>query len=51
VRLSLQEELAISMDAKARVIGITLETRPDTINLDEVRHSGCSACSTMLTKC
>jgi histone acetyltransferase (RNA polymerase elongator complex component) len=35
-RLSLQEELVINMDAKARVIGITLETRPDTINLEEV---------------
>ncbi|KAG5183177.1 ELP3 like acetyltransferase [Tribonema minus] len=44
-RLSLKEELTRNMDAQARVIGITLETRPDTINLEEIerlRSYGCT---------
>ena len=35
-RLSLKEEISFNMDAQAKIIGITLETRPDTINLEEV---------------
>jgi histone acetyltransferase (RNA polymerase elongator complex component) len=37
-RLSLEEEVHINRTAHTRVIGLTLETRPDTINADELRR-------------
>jgi histone acetyltransferase (RNA polymerase elongator complex component) len=36
--LSLEEEIAINENAKIHIIGLTLETRPDTITLDEIRE-------------
>jgi len=44
-RLSLKEEIDLNMDSKGRIIGITLETRPDTIDLEEIarlRSYGCT---------
>jgi ELP3 family radical SAM enzyme/protein acetyltransferase len=44
-RLSLEEEIAINETASCRVIGLTLETRPDTINEREIlklRRYGCT---------
>jgi ELP3 family radical SAM enzyme/protein acetyltransferase len=44
-RLSLAEELKRNETAKCRVIGLTLETRPDTINQKEIvrlRSYGCT---------
>jgi len=35
---SLAEERVINETAKARIIGITLETRPDNINKTEIKH-------------
>lgn len=35
--LSIEEEMEINRISKCRVIGITIETRPDEINLDEIR--------------
>lgn len=35
---SLEDEIKINEDAKVHIIGLTLETRPDTINLEEIRH-------------
>jgi len=34
--LSLDEEIALNETAKIHIIGLTLETRPDTINLNEI---------------
>jgi len=34
--LSLDEEIALNESAKIHIIGLTLETRPDTINLKEI---------------
>jgi len=36
--LSLEEEITINENAKLHIIGLTLETRPDTINLDEIKN-------------
>ncbi len=36
--LSLTQEKTINSQAKCRIIGITLETRPDCINPEELRH-------------
>lgn len=44
-RLSLDEEKAINRDAKSKVIGLTMETRSDTITAKELkllRHYGCT---------
>jgi ELP3 family radical SAM enzyme/protein acetyltransferase len=44
-RLTLEEEIAANVDAEARIIGITLETRPDSIDIEEVerlRSYGCT---------
>ena len=44
-KLSLQEEITINETAKCRVIGLTLETRPDCINKHEIlrfRKYGCT---------
>ena len=35
--LSLEEEITINENAKLHIIGLTLETRPDTINLEEIK--------------
>lgn len=35
--LSLEEEITLNENAKLHIIGLTLETRPDTINLDEIK--------------
>lgn len=35
--LSLEEEITQNEDAKIHIIGLTLETRPDTISLDEIK--------------
>jgi ELP3 family radical SAM enzyme/protein acetyltransferase len=37
-RLSLAEEQAANEAAECKIIGLTLETRPDTINADELRR-------------
>lgn len=34
---SLEDEMALNQIAKIRIIGMTIETRPDTINADELR--------------
>jgi ELP3 family radical SAM enzyme/protein acetyltransferase len=36
--LSLEEELTMNESAKIHIIGLTLETRPDTITLNEIRE-------------
>ncbi len=36
-RLSVEEEIKINETADVRIIGLTLETRPDCINLDEIK--------------
>lgn len=36
--LSLQEEIDCNENAKLHIIGLTLETRPDTINIDEIKN-------------
>jgi ELP3 family radical SAM enzyme/protein acetyltransferase len=36
--LSLEEEIELNENAKIHIIGLTLETRPDTITLDEIRE-------------
>ena len=36
--LSLEEEITINENAKIHIIGLTLETRPDTITLEEIRE-------------
>lgn len=44
-RMALAEEMAANKDAGCRVIGLTLETRPDTITVEEVmrlRGYGCT---------
>ncbi len=44
-RLSLTDEKRINQNAATRVIGLTLETRPDCINIDEIkrfRYYGCT---------
>ena len=44
-RLSLKDEIRINQTAKVRVIGLTLETRPDQINSESVlryRNYGCT---------
>ncbi|CAM9532129.1 unnamed protein product [Ectocarpus sp. 4 AP-2014] len=44
-RLTLEEEIKLNEDASTRVIGLTLETRPDVIDLDEIarlRSYGCT---------
>lgn len=44
-KLSLDEEININMNAKCRIIGLTLETRPDCINIKEIirfRKYGCT---------
>ena len=44
-RFPLETELLLNETAKIKVIGLTLETRPDTINLDEIakfRSFGCT---------
>ena len=44
-RLSLAEEQAINESAEVKIIGLTLETRPDTIDAHELRrlrHYGCT---------
>jgi ELP3 family radical SAM enzyme/protein acetyltransferase len=35
---SLEKEIEINENAKIHIIGLTLETRPDTITLDEIRN-------------
>jgi ELP3 family radical SAM enzyme/protein acetyltransferase len=43
--LSLEEEKALNENSVCKIIGITLETRPDTIDLDEIiqlRRYGCT---------
>lgn len=37
-RLSLNDEKKINQTAKVKVIGLTLETRPDTINPETIKH-------------
>lgn len=44
-RLSMEREILLNETAKIRIIGLTLETRPDTITLDEIkkfRSFGCT---------
>eukprot|EP00638_Chattonella_subsalsa_P009222 CAMPEP_0117757264 /NCGR_PEP_ID=MMETSP0947-20121206/14620_1 /TAXON_ID=44440 /ORGANISM="Chattonella subsalsa, Strain CCMP2191" /LENGTH=604 /DNA_ID=CAMNT_0005577109 /DNA_START=68 /DNA_END=1882 /DNA_ORIENTATION=+ len=44
-RLSLEEEISLNEKTSAKIIGVTLETRPDTIDLDEIqrfRRYGCT---------
>lgn len=36
--LDIEEEKRINQTARTKVIGLTLETRPDTINIDEIRR-------------
>jgi len=44
-RKSLQEEKEINWDSRCRVIGLTLETRPDTITVDEIRRFRSYGCT------
>jgi ELP3 family radical SAM enzyme/protein acetyltransferase len=44
-KLSLEEEKRINHDAKCRVIGLTLETRPDTIDAEEIRRLRSYGCT------
>jgi len=37
-RLSLEEEISTNQDSKCRIIGLTLETRPDCINMKEINR-------------
>lgn len=37
-RLSIQEEQNINTNSLCRIIGLTLETRPDSINIDEIKR-------------
>jgi histone acetyltransferase (RNA polymerase elongator complex component) len=37
-RKTLEEEIRLNWDAKVRVIGLTLETRPDTVTPEMIRH-------------
>lgn len=44
-KLSLEDEIKINMNSKCRIIGLTLETRPDCINMSEImrfRQYGCT---------
>lgn len=44
-RLSLEEEMRLNRDALSKIIGLTLETRPDTITTEEImrfRRYGCT---------
>ncbi len=44
-RLSLDEEILLNVDAQAKIIGVTLETRPDSITVEEIerlRSYGCT---------
>ena len=44
-RFPLETEMLLNENANVRIIGLTLETRPDTINLDEIkkfRSFGCT---------
>tara|TARA_Y100000389_G_C17469478_1_gene528991 strand:+ start:6411 stop:8114 length:1704 start_codon:yes stop_codon:yes gene_type:complete len=44
-KLSLDEEISLNENAKVHIIGLTLETRPDTINMNELkqfRRFGCT---------
>lgn len=43
--LSIQEEKQINKIARTKVIGLTLETRPDTITLDEIRRLRLYGCT------
>ena len=36
-RLTLEEEIKINETARVRIIGLTLETRPDCINIEEIK--------------
>lgn len=36
--LSLEEEITLNETAKIHIIGLTLETRPDTITLNEIKE-------------
>lgn len=38
VRLSLEQEIEINQTSKSRIIGLTLETRPDCINMKEIER-------------
>jgi len=44
-RLSLREEQLINETAKCKIIGLTLETRPDTINAAELRRLRSYGCT------
>lgn len=37
-RLSLHEEKALHRDARSRIVGLTIETRPDSVDADEIRR-------------
>ena len=37
-RLSLMEEIALNETANCRIIGLTVETRPDCVSVEEIRH-------------
>ena len=44
-KLSLEDEIKINMNSRCRIIGLTLETRPDCINKSEImrfRQYGCT---------
>lgn len=44
-RLSLHDEKHINKTARCKVIGLTLETRPDTITVDEIRRFRMYGCT------
>lgn len=44
-RLSLSEEKHINQSVKSRVIGLTLETRPDMINPEQLKRYRCYGCT------
>ncbi|AII17209.1 putative ELP-3 histone acetyl transferase [Aureococcus anophagefferens virus] len=44
-RFSLEEEMLLNETAKIRIIGLTLETRPDTITLEEIKRFRSYGCT------
>ena len=44
-RFSLEEEMLLNETAKIRIIGLTLETRPDTVNIEEIKRFRMYGCT------
>ena len=44
-RFSLEEEMLLNETAKIRIIGLTLETRPDTVTIEEIKRFRMYGCT------